>query len=119
VISGKGFFIAKMSSQGTVFTPTGRDLPGDVQVKLEEAKRELRSSFQVWNYLELEKVHQPFFLDRLDEQERLQFDCDVKSEKIRILDMPIKFPHSVEYKVPKELAKFLSIIQKIASYDVS
>jgi len=35
----------------------------------------------------------------------------------RVLDLPIKFPGSFEYRIPKALSPFLEVIQQVASYE--
>lgn len=40
-----------------------------------------------------------------------------RKNDLRILDMPIKFPGSSEYRIPKELTQFDEVISKIASFE--
>ena len=57
-------------------------------------------------------IHSPIVIDEVYNEDKFS---DIRN--FRILDCPIKFPGSNEYKIPRELHQFDEVIAKIASYE--
>ena len=95
---------ATVSSDGFVFTS-----PDSMQeIEPMEFLNEL------WNENNFNKVNLPRQVGHLDKDQEYAFSF---RNNIRILDMPIKFPHLDEFRCPKELQQFSDIIQQIAAYE--
>lgn len=110
--NGKLFTIPIMSSSGDYI------LPQNIDFDISEYKdvKILEEMNTIWN---LDKFHQtrtPIKVDTLNQYERELMD--IKND-IRILDMPIKFPDSNEFRIPEELRQFIPIFQKIINIEYS
>lgn len=68
----------------------------------------------LWNDNNFNNIHLPMQLGSLNSAAQWYFSYP---NDLRILDMPIKFPGSNQYKIPKEISQFLSIISKAACYE--
>lgn len=64
----------------------------------------------VWDLRQFEVVRQPISLGTLSAAELARF---VQPVATRVLDMPIKFPDIAEYRLPRTLAQFAEVIQRI------
>lgn len=70
---------------------------------------------QYWNENNFNKINLPIIIGNLTQKE---IELYTIKEDIRVLDTPVKFPHT-DYKLPKELAHLQTIIQKIIDYENS
>lgn len=68
----------------------------------------------LWNDNAFKEVNLPMQVGTLSDNEQLYFSC---ANDIRILDMPIKFAGSNQYKIPSELIQFFSTVSKVAQYE--
>lgn len=68
----------------------------------------------LWDDSAFDEINLPMQVGSLCDKEKLYFSYP---EDIRILDMPIKFPGSNQYKIPDELIQFFSTISKVAQYE--
>lgn len=72
----------------------------------------------------IKTVHRPFDKDMFSVPHTPILISDVYNESkfsrknnLRVLDMPIKFPGSPDYRIPKELSQFDEVIAKIVSFE--
>lgn len=70
----------------------------------------------LWNDKNFKNINLPIKIGNLSEGQKKFFSF---ANNLRILDLPIKFPGIKEYRIPKEISQFLSIISKVACYENS
>lgn len=75
----------------------------------------VQSTFDIAKYA---IAHKPIIIDEVSDTERFSFVSDWPTG-LKILDCPIKFPGSAEYRIPRELLQFDELIAKIASFEHS
>jgi hypothetical protein len=69
---------------------------------------------EVWNEDYFQEINLPEQIFILNDREKFAFHF---RNDIRILDMPIKFPRSNEFRCPIELKQYEAIIKKIAAHE--
>ncbi len=95
---------ALVSAEGFSFYPETLD----IRIKPLEFLNE------TWNENNFNQVNLPRQVGHLTQDQSYAFSF---RNEIRILDMPIKFPHSDEFRCPKELEQFEDVIKQIAAYE--
>jgi hypothetical protein len=65
-----------------------------------------------FDYNRFKCAHTPIVIDTITNKDRFSFNSN-----IRVLDCPIKFAGSMEYRVPRELVQFEEVISKIISFE--
>ena len=107
---GKHFIIPEVSATGTTIVPRTTTTP-----KVPNNSPVIRALNKTWDLAEFGIARLPVSLGiiPLDEQALFQ----KQGIAPRILDMPIKFPGS-HFRVPKEFAQFLPVIQRVADYEM-
>jgi hypothetical protein len=68
----------------------------------------------LWDDKNFKNVNLPMQVGQLNTHEQHYFSYP---NDLRVLDMPIKLAGSNQYKIPKEISQFLSIISKAACYE--
>jgi hypothetical protein len=74
----------------------------------------LRCLNTTWNVEEFKRPRRPVSLGVLGADELAVF---ARPEAVRVLDMPIKMPGCSEYRIPRPLAQFAGVIQRIADVE--
>lgn len=69
----------------------------------------VQEAHQVWNLDKFQTIRKPVIVDNIS--------IPTTQDNLRILDMPVKFPGSNEYRLPKEVLPFLDIIKTIAKFE--
>lgn len=108
----------KIGSQSFTITDLGEKffsvIPREWPKKIDKNHFIIKTVNTVFNKKNFAHPHIPILIDSLDEKKRFSNHND-----IRVLDCPIKFPGSSDYRVPQELIQFEEAICKIVSYEHS
>eukprot|EP01118_Nematostelium_gracile_P016698 TRINITY_DN6978_c0_g1_i1.p1 TRINITY_DN6978_c0_g1~~TRINITY_DN6978_c0_g1_i1.p1 ORF type:complete len:182 (+),score=33.81 TRINITY_DN6978_c0_g1_i1:2-547(+) len=109
--AGKEFVPVRLSDIGIKFYPQIVDTE-----HIEKDSKVITEMGEVWTPNKWKDLRKPLHIDHIQEKERSQFS---KNQSIRVLDLPIKFPESNEYRIPSELLPFEKTIRQIADFEFS
>lgn len=105
---------SKRSAASTGVEASGPDVTESGPAALDIDSRIIRDIDSVWDVSKFQQPARPVSLGTLSDRELETFAAWGAP---RVLDMPIKFPGSDEYRLPAPLAQFAPVIQRIANVE--